>query len=85
MRGKAGIWGPGGSHGAYWAAEQIATRRTYDAYIGSSTGVNVALFSALGSINPKKYAALYDYADFNYEKINELFSKGWDAGGMSKV
>lgn len=70
---KAGLFAGGAAHGAYWVGYHYKARPKYDAYIGTSTGALIALFLALGRIDPK----FYEYILHEYQNTTNREMYGW--------
>ena len=70
---KAGLFAGGAAHGAYWVGYHTKARIKYDAYVGTSTGSLIALFLAMGQIDPK----FYEYLIYEYSNTTNREMYGW--------
>lgn len=83
---KAGLFAGGASWGAWTVGVHTELRKEYDAYIGTSTGALIALFLALGRLDP----VYYDILAYEYSTITNRQMYGWLSpynrkGKISKV
>lgn len=70
---KAGLFAGGAAWGAYWVGYHSEKKPIYDAYIGTSTGALIALFLALGRIDP----IFYDLLVYEYSNTTNRQMYGW--------
>jgi len=70
---KAGLFAGGAAHGAYWVGYHVKAKIKYDAYVGTSTGSLIALFLAMGQIDPK----FYEYLVREYSSTTNREMYGW--------
>ena len=83
---KAGIFAGGAAWGAYLVGVLTSKRPQYDAFIGTSTGALIALFLALGRIDPKFYDYLiHEYSNTDNREMYGRFSPFKRNGKVNKL
>lgn len=82
----AGLFAGGASWGAWTVGVHTELKKEYDAYIGTSTGALIALFLALGRLDPVYYGILeHEYSNITNRQIYGWLSPYNRKGDISKV
>ena len=86
MENKAGIFAGGAAWGAYLVGVLTSSRPKYDSFIGTSTGALIALFLALGRLDPKFYDYLiHEYSNTDNREMYGRFPPFKRNGKVNKV
>ena len=83
---KEGLFAGGAAHGAYWVGYHAKAKIKYDAYVGTSTGSLIALFLAMGQIDPKFYQFLVDeYSNTTNREMYGFFQPWTKKGKLNRA